>query len=51
MIAKRFETYVSIGNMGLSLGKIHCFFKKFYFSLGNNHVLGEKELKLPWGTT
>jgi hypothetical protein len=24
VIAKRLETYVSLGNLGLSLGKVHC---------------------------
>jgi hypothetical protein len=35
VIAKRFGTYVSMGNIGLSLGKIHCSSRKVPFSLGN----------------
>jgi hypothetical protein len=35
VIAKRFETYVSLRNLSLSLGKIHCPTRKVpFFSLG-----------------
>jgi hypothetical protein len=51
VIAKIFETYVSSRNLNLSLGKVHCSVRKLFFSLGNNHVLEEKELKLQWGAT
>jgi hypothetical protein len=37
VIAKRFKTYVSLGNLSL-------FSKK-------NHVPEDEELKLPWGAT
>jgi hypothetical protein len=36
--------------MGLSLRKF-IIPNEVGFSLGNNHVIREKELKLPWGTT
>ncbi len=42
MIVKSFRTYVPLGNLGLSSGEV-C------FPLGNNHVLGEKDFKLPPG--
>jgi hypothetical protein len=32
MIAKTFETYVSSGNLGLSLRKVHCSLRKLPFS-------------------
>jgi hypothetical protein len=43
MITKSFETYVSLGNCALSLGKLPFF-------VGNNPVPKE-EFKLPWGAT
>jgi hypothetical protein len=52
MIAKRFKTYVSLGNLGLSLGEVH-------YSPRNIHVPREKDLNFlkeqfkpffPWGT-
>jgi len=50
MIIKKFKTYVFLGNLGLSLGKF-IVSEEVDLSLGNDHVLGEKELKLLWGTT
>jgi hypothetical protein len=50
MIIKKFKTYVSLGNLGLSPWKF-IVFEKANFSQGNNHVLGEKEFKLFQGTT
>jgi hypothetical protein len=44
LIVKKFGTYVSLGNLGL-------FLREIGFSLGNNHVLNKKKLKLPWGTS
>jgi hypothetical protein len=44
MIAKRFKTYVSLGYFGLSSREVD-------YSLGNNHVLREKEFKFPYGAT
>jgi hypothetical protein len=35
MVVKMFETYVSLGNLGLSLKKVHCFPKKLHFPLEN----------------
>jgi hypothetical protein len=46
MITKKFGTYVSPRNLGLSLGKT-LFPMKVVFFLGNNHVLREKEFKFP----
>jgi len=46
IIVKIFGTYVSLRNLGLSLEKVHCSPGKLPFSLGNNHVPGEKEVKL-----
>jgi len=46
MITKRFGTYVSPRNLGLSLGKT-LFPMKIVFILGKNHVPREKEFKLP----
>jgi hypothetical protein len=43
LIAKRFETYVSLKYLGLSP-------KKLPFSVGNNHVPTKKRLKLFQGT-
>ncbi len=41
-------TIMSLGRKNLScLGEQ----LKSFFSQGNNHVLGKKEFKLPWGTT
>jgi hypothetical protein len=40
MIVKRFKTYVSLGNLGLSLREVD-------YSPQNNHVLREKEFKIP----
>jgi hypothetical protein len=40
MIAKRFKTYVSLGNLGLSSGEVH-------YSTKNNHFPKEREFKFP----
>jgi len=40
LIANNFGTFVPPRNLGLSLREVG-------FSLGNNHVPGEKEFKLP----
>jgi hypothetical protein len=53
MIVKKFGIYASLGNLGLSLEKVHCSLNSdlsLFFSLGNNHV-PEKEFKLLYGTT
>jgi hypothetical protein len=53
MIAKKIGIYASLGNLGLSLEKMHCSLNSdlsLFFSLGDNHV-PEEEFKLPWGTT
>jgi hypothetical protein len=44
LIAKRFETYISLNYLGLSP-------KKLPFSIGNNHVPVKKGLKLLQGAT
>jgi hypothetical protein len=44
LIANNFETFVPPRNLGLSRKKVN-------FSPGNNYVPGEKEFKLPEGTT
>jgi hypothetical protein len=49
MIVKRFETYVSIGNLCLSQGS-SLFLEEVGFSPRKNHVFKE-EFKLPWGIT
>jgi hypothetical protein len=51
MIVKRFGTHISLGNLGLSLGKVHCSQGKLAFPQKNNHVFREKEINLLWGTT
>jgi hypothetical protein len=40
MIAKRFKTFVSLGNLGLFLKEVH-------YSIMNNHVPREREFKFP----
>ncbi len=35
MVIKIFKTYVSLGNLGIFLGKIHCFPRRVPFSSGN----------------
>ncbi len=56
MIVKSFRTYVPLGNLGLSsrevcfpLGNLGLSSGEVCFPLGNNHVLGEKDFKLPPG--
>jgi hypothetical protein len=34
MIAKRFETYVALGNLGLFMGEAHCSLGKLVFPKG-----------------
>jgi hypothetical protein len=43
MIIKKIETYVSMGNLGLSSRKSSLVFGEVGFSLGNNHVFVKKE--------
>jgi hypothetical protein len=50
MIAKTFKTYVSPGNLGLSLGKVHCSSGKLHFSPRNNHVSRDKEFSFALGS-
>ncbi len=54
MIAKKVKTYVSYvspRNLAFPRGKFIVPWGHWVFTSGNSHVLGEKEFKLPWGTT
>jgi hypothetical protein len=44
LITKRFKTYVSLKNLGLSLKKFHCSLGKLFFSLRNNMSLRRRNL-------
>jgi hypothetical protein len=50
MIAKKFKTYGSPGNLGLSSGKVHCSSGKLHFSQRNNHVSRDKEFSFALGS-
>ncbi len=49
MIAKKFKTYVSLGNLGLPSRKVHCSSGKLHFSPRKNHVSREKEFLVALG--
>jgi len=38
MITKRFETYVSFGNLGSSMGKVHCSPSVYIFYFHWKHI-------------
>jgi len=47
VIAKTLKTYVSLKNLGLSLGEIHCSSRKVPFSLGNLAISSKKNSLFP----
>jgi len=49
-IAKNFKTYVSLGNLGLSLGEIHCSPKQLKLLLPKNMIVPQGKTNFPWGT-
>jgi len=50
VIAKTLKTYVSLKNLGLSLGEIHCSSRKVPFSLGNLAISSKKKFIVPKGS-